>query len=50
MRLIASVPLAARIPARVLGVGVRPEHVRTPDSSGLDYTNRGVKPSPFASM
>jgi 2-polyprenyl-6-methoxyphenol hydroxylase-like FAD-dependent oxidoreductase len=30
MRLIASVPWLRGIPARVLGVGVRPEHVRTP--------------------
>jgi 2-polyprenyl-6-methoxyphenol hydroxylase-like FAD-dependent oxidoreductase len=31
MRLIASVPFLRGIPARVLGVGVRPEHVRTPE-------------------
>jgi len=30
MRLIAWVPLLRRIPARVLAVGVRPEHVQTP--------------------
>jgi hypothetical protein len=30
MRLIASVPWLRSIPARILGVGVRPEHVRTP--------------------
>jgi 2-polyprenyl-6-methoxyphenol hydroxylase-like FAD-dependent oxidoreductase len=30
MRLIASVPLLRGIPAWLLGVGVRPEHVRTP--------------------
>jgi 2-polyprenyl-6-methoxyphenol hydroxylase-like FAD-dependent oxidoreductase len=30
LRLIASVPLLRGIPARVLGVGVRPEHVHTP--------------------
>jgi hypothetical protein len=33
MRLIAWVPLLRRIPARVLAVGVRPEHVETPNSS-----------------
>jgi 2-polyprenyl-6-methoxyphenol hydroxylase-like FAD-dependent oxidoreductase len=30
LRLIASVPFLRRIPARAIGVGVRPEHVRTP--------------------
>jgi 2-polyprenyl-6-methoxyphenol hydroxylase-like FAD-dependent oxidoreductase len=30
MRLIAGVPLLRRIPARVLAVGIRPEHVQTP--------------------
>ena len=30
MRLIAGVPLLRRIPARVLAVGIRPEHVHTP--------------------
>jgi len=30
MRLIASAPFLRGIPARVLGVGVRPEHVQTP--------------------
>ena len=54
VRLIARFPLLRRIPARLLGLGVRPEHVRTPDShrSGkptLQQT-RGTKPSPFASM
>jgi 2-polyprenyl-6-methoxyphenol hydroxylase-like FAD-dependent oxidoreductase len=32
MRLIAWVPLLRRIPARVLAVGVRPEHVRTAEA------------------
>jgi len=30
MRLIASVPSLRGIPAWLLGVGIRPEHVRTP--------------------
>jgi 2-polyprenyl-6-methoxyphenol hydroxylase-like FAD-dependent oxidoreductase len=34
MRLIAWVPLLRRIPARVLAVGVGPEHVRTPERAG----------------
>jgi 2-polyprenyl-6-methoxyphenol hydroxylase-like FAD-dependent oxidoreductase len=31
VRLLARWPLLRRIPARLIGVGVRPEHVRTPD-------------------
>jgi len=30
MRLIDRVPLLQRIPARIVGVGVRPEHVNSP--------------------
>jgi hypothetical protein len=31
MRLFAAIPLLRRIPGYVLGVGVRPEHIRTPE-------------------
>jgi 2-polyprenyl-6-methoxyphenol hydroxylase-like FAD-dependent oxidoreductase len=31
LRLIGSVPFLNRIPARLIGLGFRPEHVRTPD-------------------
>jgi 2-polyprenyl-6-methoxyphenol hydroxylase-like FAD-dependent oxidoreductase len=31
-KLIAAVPLLRRIPARLLGLGVRPEHVQTPNT------------------
>jgi hypothetical protein len=30
LRLIASLPVARRLVARLIGLGVRPEHVRTP--------------------
>jgi hypothetical protein len=30
-RLIGAVPLLQRIPGRLLAVGVRPEHIHTPD-------------------
>jgi 2-polyprenyl-6-methoxyphenol hydroxylase-like FAD-dependent oxidoreductase len=33
VRLIAKFPGLARVPARVLGMGVRPEHVRTPEAA-----------------
>jgi 2-polyprenyl-6-methoxyphenol hydroxylase-like FAD-dependent oxidoreductase len=31
LRLLAAIPLLRRIPGYLLGVGVRPEHIRTPD-------------------
>ena len=31
MRLMTSVPLLDRLPARLLGLGVRPEHIRSPE-------------------
>jgi 2-polyprenyl-6-methoxyphenol hydroxylase-like FAD-dependent oxidoreductase len=31
MRLVKWIPALRRIPARILGLGVRPEHVRTPE-------------------
>ena len=30
LRLLAQFPILRRIPARMIGLGVRPEHVRTP--------------------
>ena len=32
-KLISAVPLLQRIPARLLGLGVRPEHVQTPEAA-----------------
>ena len=34
LRLLQRIPRLRRIPARLLGLGVRPEHVRTPDAFG----------------
>ncbi|HXM47680.1 MAG TPA: FAD-dependent oxidoreductase [Pyrinomonadaceae bacterium] len=34
IRLFKKYPVLRRIPARLIGIGVRPEHVRTPDASG----------------
>jgi hypothetical protein len=31
LRLITAIPLLRRIPAYVIGIGVRPEHVRVPE-------------------
>jgi 2-polyprenyl-6-methoxyphenol hydroxylase-like FAD-dependent oxidoreductase len=31
LRLVGKFPLLQRLPARIVGVGVRPEHIRTPD-------------------
>jgi 2-polyprenyl-6-methoxyphenol hydroxylase-like FAD-dependent oxidoreductase len=33
VRLLNACPLLRRLPARLVGVGVRPEHVHTPDAS-----------------
>jgi hypothetical protein len=33
LRLLQRWPILRRIPARVVGMGFRPEHVRTPDAS-----------------
>jgi 2-polyprenyl-6-methoxyphenol hydroxylase-like FAD-dependent oxidoreductase len=33
LKLMLSVPLLRRIPARIVGVGFRPEHVRTPEAA-----------------
>jgi 2-polyprenyl-6-methoxyphenol hydroxylase-like FAD-dependent oxidoreductase len=32
VRLLAALPLLRRLPARLVGMGVRPEHVRTPEA------------------
>jgi 2-polyprenyl-6-methoxyphenol hydroxylase-like FAD-dependent oxidoreductase len=39
LRLFKKFPLLRRIPARLIGVGVRPEHVRTPDVKSTDYAD-----------
>ena len=31
LRLLRALPLLRRVPARVIGLGFRPEHIRTPD-------------------
>jgi hypothetical protein len=31
-RLLGRSPLLQRVPARLVGLGIRPEHVRTPDA------------------
>jgi 2-polyprenyl-6-methoxyphenol hydroxylase-like FAD-dependent oxidoreductase len=40
LRLIGRWPILRRIPARVLGVGFRPEHVRTPDSGNVKSSKK----------
>jgi hypothetical protein len=36
LRLLARYPILRRIPARLIGVGVRPEHVRSPEARPPD--------------
>jgi 2-polyprenyl-6-methoxyphenol hydroxylase-like FAD-dependent oxidoreductase len=31
VRLLRAVPILRRIPARIVGIGIRPEHIRTPE-------------------
>jgi 2-polyprenyl-6-methoxyphenol hydroxylase-like FAD-dependent oxidoreductase len=38
LRLFKKFPVLRRIPARLIGVGVRPEHVQTPDASQPSFT------------
>ncbi|HEX6260371.1 MAG TPA: hypothetical protein VFZ51_06930, partial [Woeseiaceae bacterium] len=43
VRLLRAYPWLRRIPARLVGIGVRPEHIRTPNAyveSGFSRTNR----------
>jgi 2-polyprenyl-6-methoxyphenol hydroxylase-like FAD-dependent oxidoreductase len=37
LRLFKTFPVLRRIPARLIGIGVRPEHVRTPDSKRSEF-------------
>ena len=39
LRLFKRFPILRRIPARLIGIGVRPEHVKTPDVLSADYTD-----------
>jgi len=39
MRLFKRFPILRRIPARLIGIGVRPEHVKTWDVLSTDYTD-----------
>lgn len=41
VRLIGAVPLLQRIPARVLGLGVRREHIRSPDAGEARLGEKG---------
>lgn len=43
LKLFSRFPLLRRLPARMIGIGVRPEHVRTPDT-GTARQDQGVDP------
>jgi 2-polyprenyl-6-methoxyphenol hydroxylase-like FAD-dependent oxidoreductase len=34
LKLLRAIPLLRRIPARIVGIGIRPEHIRTPERVG----------------
>ncbi|HEX7441384.1 MAG TPA: hypothetical protein VF319_14945 [Caldimonas sp.] len=40
MRLLTAVPALQRLLARVVGMGVRPEHVRSPEAARADRLGR----------
>jgi 2-polyprenyl-6-methoxyphenol hydroxylase-like FAD-dependent oxidoreductase len=42
LRLFRSVPVLRRLPARVIGIGVRPEHVRTEARGGAAFPTPGA--------
>jgi 2-polyprenyl-6-methoxyphenol hydroxylase-like FAD-dependent oxidoreductase len=44
LRLMSRFPLLRRIPARLVGMGVRPEHVHSPDACAAENGPQGVSP------
>jgi hypothetical protein len=44
LRLLDAAPWLQRIPARLVGLGVRPEHVRSPDAAAVPL--RAAAPAP----
>ena len=48
LRLFQKFPLLRRIPARLIGIGVRPEHVRTPDVLEPQPAAQRSEPSRFS--
>ena len=45
-KLTGMFPVLRRIPARLIGVGIRPEHVHTPDAGALITSRRRSAPPP----
>ena len=53
LRLFKKFPILRRIPARLIGIGIRPEHVRTPDIAKPDPPRPRPKPeygNPFLDL
>jgi hypothetical protein len=44
LRLMSRFPLLRRIPARLVGMGVRPEHVHSPDARAAENGPQAVSP------
>jgi 2-polyprenyl-6-methoxyphenol hydroxylase-like FAD-dependent oxidoreductase len=44
LRLLRRWPWLRRIPARLVGLGFRPEHVQTPDIEKINHSSPGVRP------
>jgi len=49
-KLFGIFPVLRRIPARLIGIGIRPEHVRTPEAAPDDYASATTSPTPFRSQ
>jgi len=42
VKLLRAVPILRRIPARILGIGIRPEHIRTPEQFAVGKPAKGA--------
>ncbi|HEY4406095.1 MAG TPA: FAD-dependent oxidoreductase [Xanthobacteraceae bacterium] len=42
VKLLRAMPILCRIPARIVGIGVRPEHIRTPEAGRREDPRRGI--------
>jgi 2-polyprenyl-6-methoxyphenol hydroxylase-like FAD-dependent oxidoreductase len=46
LKLFGVFPILRRIPARLVGIGIRPEHVQTPEMAPPSKASRAVSPQP----
>jgi 2-polyprenyl-6-methoxyphenol hydroxylase-like FAD-dependent oxidoreductase len=46
LKLLGAFPILRRIPARLIGIGIRPEHIQTPEAAAPANAGRVVSPQP----